>query len=926
MTRFLRTTLAIAMIGAIGSATTATAAPATPQFTLSAKVYDARTGAPVQLSGRVRAGADVEGSAARGWTITVSANLDTVVGTSGSLLYSATGSGSATMQSPPGALPAAISFKPTFSLRPPSPAKAQPFQLMLVATLSARGQVTAVEVRSPPPPVAFAIDAAVQPDELTIASPDGTAPRPVVRLADSLGNAIDYVANELTIATDDAAVLDGFVRRWNGQVLRTIQPADGAAAAIHVVRVDPSSADLTALVANVAALDPTAHGPHRASTAGALRLFAAAVKEKTAGLHVGVNSLHSTQDYIDRQTNDAPGGDVDPAGGAYDRNSANWSYMRGNTTGFGVTEAWRILEVGGRLANRVRIGIIDVGCAKTNGDYPAGTSGGNGLPGKGADPWHCTNVAATAAGVPNNGFGTAGSGGPVADLRLYSTDMTDDNAAAAVYAAYNDHVAMINLSFGANDPAIANLLDNNLEDAIDFVHDRGMLVFAAAGNARSGEASQDVDHMSCYFVCIEEALIRPCEFDGVTCVGGLRPGSHDRHIDSYYCFERRSSGICDVDVYGPFVVYMGGTAPKGGTAGDNSQNTASITQGTSFSSPYVAGVAALMLAANPKLTNLQIEGILSNSLATTDPTVTAVVDARAAILRAFGNVPPAVRITAPTDGATVDYGSVNATRFTATTLDIEEGADTLDVTWSSNVDGRMGSGRTLDFVFPTTGLRRVTATTTDRQGALGTWSILVTAANRVPVVSIVQPHANDIAPRQLGAPYTFRAEVQDQLNAPEPALCDEVVWTSSDFQDTSFPQTGCQITAVFTTTGSRDITATYTDPEGATGSATRRVRAERQQANSPPVVVIDNPAHGSTFLEGATIQLRGSVYLEEGEDSPVESGWYLNGVLIGESDNIDFGSSDPGYVTGDSILTFGARDDDGYTETSIDIRIAARPK
>ena len=296
------------------------------------------------------------------------------------------------------------------------------------------------------------------------------------------------------------------------------------------------------------------------------------------------------------------------------------------------------------------------------------------------------------------------------------------------------------------------------------------------------------------------------------------------------------------------------------------------------------------------------------------------------MLRAFVNVPPSVRITSPADQSPVDYGGVNATRFTATTLDIEEGTDTLDVTWSSNVDGAMGSGRTLDYVFPTPGPRRVTATTTDRQGALGQWSILVTATNRAPVVRIVRPLPYGYGPLYVGVTYTFQAEVQDQINVHQPELCDDLVWTSSVFSDTAFPMTGCQPSMQFTSTGFRDIFASYTDAEGATGSASVMVQVVEQPADSPPVVVIDSPAQGANFQEGATIALRGSVYLEPGEDSPVESAWYLNGVLIGEGDSLDFAPGDPGYVTGDSVLTFAARDDDGYTPTYKDIRIAAKPK
>lgn len=45
----------------------------------------------------------------------------------------------------------------------------------------------------------------------------------------------------------------------------------------------------------------------------------------------------------------------------------------------------------------------------------------------------------------------------------------------------------------------------------------------------------------------------------------------------------------------------------------NPDGTAASVSGSSFSSPIVAGVAALILSINPKLTNKQVETILVNS-------------------------------------------------------------------------------------------------------------------------------------------------------------------------------------------------------------------------------------------------------------------------------------------------------------------------
>lgn len=901
------------------------------KIALKATVYNTVTQEPVDLVGRIMAKVETKGSAAAGWTLTLKSNLEDVKGvgrTSGGR-YTSTGESKDSASFPPGPPVKSASFTPSYTLHPPAPIKPQTFQLRLLATLDARGNLTGVEVRSPAPPLVFNTDAAVKPDAAFVA---GDSARPVARLTDAMGNTTDYVSNELLVTTKSPSELSGMVARWRGTVTDTITPPDSSLPSTYVVRIDPSNADVGALKTNVTRLDPGAHGAHAFTNTNALKMFAAAATEKAAGHDVALNTLSIPSDYVDGVITDAKDGVPDPANAAYSSNPTNWSYMKtGGPENFGVSEAWKMLSVGNALANKIGIGIIDAGCAKANPDYPAGTGGGNDLPiVGGSDMWHCTNVANTAGGVPNNNIGTAGTGGPVAAITLWPTDFTDAKSAMEVNGAVSAGMRIINMSFGGDNPAIVGVFGNALETAVKRARDKGVIVFAAAGNDRTavgGKPSQDVDHETCYFVCVEEAVIAPCEYDGVVCVGGLKSGTRDRDPGSYYCLERRSVGICDVDLYAPFTIYRGVQPGDTRNPADVKINTE---QGTSFSAPYAAGVAALILAANPSQTPDQVEGILSNgavTLPSSDPSVTSPVDARYGVLRGFGgNVPPSVRITAPGDNATVEYGGVNATHFSAQSLDIEQGTNAVDLHWVSDIDGVLGDGYSLDYVFPTTGARRVTVTAKDRLGATGSSSIVVNAANRVPRVRIVSPY--DGQNMTTGVSYKFVGEVEDQINAPDPSLCGDIRWTSDFFKDAPFPVKGCEPRITFTQAGMRTITASYTDAEGATGTTSVTIWVTDPKPHSPPVVVIDSPNDGATLMQGNMIPLQGTAYLGPDDDpSLVQYEWTLNGVIIGDSPYVEFQPGDPGYVTGENMpLTFSARDADGWASTTIYIRIAAKPR
>jgi len=101
------------------------------------------------------------------------------------------------------------------------------------------------------------------------------------------------------------------------------------------------------------------------------------------------------------------------------------------------------------------------------------------------------------------------------------------------------------------------------------------------------------------------------------------------------------------------------------------------------------------------------------------------------------NTVPSVSIDSPSSGSTSTAGEVNA--FTATASDNEDGAISANVQWSSNIDGSMGQGATINVAL-TAGSHTITASITDSNGAKSTTTVNVTIN---PVIGEnIAPNAN----------------------------------------------------------------------------------------------------------------------------------------------------------------------------------------
>jgi subtilisin family serine protease len=779
-----------------------------------------------------------------------------------------------------------------------------------------------LEAQIPPP--TFEIDATLKPERAGLPPFKDGKPRPLARMVDGTGVPADFVQDELIVQTADTTVLDAFVVRRKGQVLRTIMPTSGKAP-YYVVRISPALADPARMVADLRKLDPYSRGHHRVSNAEGLGLLAASAAEAAAGLRVGINFVAESYSHLtlwDEVATEAPSG---PSG--YSNNPFSWSYMDlddGPRTG--VAWAWKLLQLAGKLSNRVKIAVIDGGFQTTNPDYPAATSGADGVANQmgcanSPCPWHGTAVAQTAAGVADNGWGTAGAGGVVGDLTLIRDDGGMDAHVAAVYQAIGAGARIINMSFGGSVPATYQYAVWGFEDATEDARDQGLLVFAAAGNS-----GIDVDGEDCFGGCWEERWYYPCENNGVLCVGGLADDTDDRHPSSNYGYESCGSEACDVEFFGPFRVYAG-TDPQ------NPTNTARWVSGTSFASPFVAGMAALVWAAKPSLSDDQVEAALHESAHDIDGVKVSDIPTSYAVRKALGNIAPVAEIGLPAGPVTVPYGGWNEVSFAGTAYDHNPCGCAYE--WTSNVDGVLSHALSFQHAFDTPGSRTVTFKATDGGGwgepaKNGTDSVTVNAVNVAPAPVILTPAPN--ATLTKGVVYTLQGEVTD-VNEPG-APCSYLTWTSSSSADTFgpyFPAAGCQPQVVFTTTGLRTITLTATDEYGATQSTFRHVNVVEPPANSPPVVSIVNPAPGAYVQPNTPVLLDGSVAEPDGD--AITYSWT---VKIGSGPEKQIGttldkwwtpSSDVPFNCGGQQVTLklSGTDKDGTGTASVNVTVVYDP-
>ena len=362
------------------------------------------------------------------------------------------------------------------------------------------------ETEQPLSELSISVNPAIATEVETIPAIDASGiERRVAVIQDELGNISKFVENELIIMTNDTTALDGLIARWNGDLIKTIDIQSlglTGGTDVHIVRVNTDTADESRLRDDLLTLDSAARGATEVSSDSAYKLLAAGARESINGLQVGMNWIGSGDDVTSRTTTDV-------GAGSYSNDAFEWNYMdAGSTQDIGVTEAWYLLDQVGLLNKTVDIAILDMGFSPAvNGDIDPSYVAISNMPfidaidtsnaiGCGSNPcnWHGTSVTNAAMGLLDNGVGTAGPAGPVANPILIYTLYDYFTGIAAITQAVSSGADIINMSYSAPIPGIFSWSAAPFQLVTQLAHDNGKLLFASAGNNGG-----NVDGESCIF-------------------------------------------------------------------------------------------------------------------------------------------------------------------------------------------------------------------------------------------------------------------------------------------------------------------------------------------------------------------------------------------------------------------------------------------
>ncbi len=407
-----------------------------------------------------------------------------------------------------------------------------------------------------------------------------------------------------------------------------------------------------------------------------------------------------------------------------------------------IESAWTALGSYGDPS--IVIGIIDTGVDRDHPDlnlvtgYDFGSDDGNPNDDS-ADPGHGTACSGVAAAIANNGIGTAGVAGGCSIMPLKVANnsgvMYFSAIQNALYYAADNGAHIVSMSLGADitsDPAT--------DAALNYAYNAGVVILAATGNANASSISYPAIHQ--YVIAVGAA--NPCD-------GRKRSSSNPAEVsfgintdsNGYTCDGERwwgsnyGSTTADtgnsVDILAPTILP---TTDIAGSGGYDPRDYSMWFNGTSCSTPFAAGVAALIKSQNPGWTPIQIRQQIVGTAFDVQNVESRVgwdrysgygmINAGAALGGSTGNVGPA----ANANGPYVEDAGVAITLSSSGSFDND--GSIVSYEWDFG-DGNTSTRTNPTHTYTSAGNYIVSLTVTDDDGATGTDSTSAT---------IVEPCSN----------------------------------------------------------------------------------------------------------------------------------------------------------------------------------------
>ena len=333
----------------------------------------------------------------------------------------------------------------------------------------------------------------------------------------------------------------------------------------------------------------------------------------------------------------------------------------------------------------------------------------------------------------------------------------------------------------------------------------------------------------------------------------------------------------------------------------------------------MAGVLAMIMAADPSVSPTGAkQALLDTAERSADETVSRIVDAVDAVMDVTdGKLGPLVKIS-QADPKPL-YGGFNTTTLKATVDSV--GPCQCTIEWSSDKDGAMGTGASIDYVYPSVGERTITVNVKDANtGATATDQVKVEATNERPSARITKPTAD--AHVYSGQPFKLEGHADDP-NQPGGLPCDALWWSSPGKPDMA----GCSPTmTLYGDNATTWVTLKATDAHGAWTSYTVTLHVDKPPAQSPPLVTILSPSEAEQLEPNDVVTLQGTA--SDPDAGPLTGTWSVKvgstTKVIGQGNTLQWKPSNHvpqrcGNV--DATLIFSATDSDGTSSDQVGVKV-----